>query len=497
MSKIKRPTYIVEVPLRTTESDKRNLSIRLNAARNLYNACLGELLSRMSRMKADPDYDIARAMPKGDAKRELFAATAIRHGFTKTSSDAFAIKTKNACWIGDHLGAHETQKTGEKAFNAVKEHSLGKRGRPRFKPYNRLHSIEGKSNAAGIRWREGKIEWGILSLQGILPPKGKDPWLESALEGKVKYCRVIHRHVKGDDRWSVQLMMDGTAPRKTKHNTPNAVVGLDVGPSTIAAVGENKALLEKLCAALEQPWKESRRVLRAMDRSRRATNPGNYNPDGTFKTGPKKWIRSEGYKKQKDKLSEIERRLADERKRSHGELANKILSLGKQVKTERLSYISFQKNYGRSVKVRSPGMLVSTIKRKAESAGGSMDEFPTRTTKLSQTCHCGLVVRKPLSLRTHECPCGVGPVQRDLYSGFLARHVKNDKLDHAGAERSWPGAEPLLKMAWSSFNESASGRRISASPRRKAPEPIAIERERAKRHEAPHAPDTVRVPIAS
>jgi hypothetical protein len=51
-------------------------------------------------------------------------------------------------------------------------------------------------------------------------------------------------------------------------------------------------------------------------------------------------------------------------------------------------------------------------------------EISTHSTKLSQFCHgCGLFVKKPLWQRWHECPCGIGPIQRDLYSAFLAAYL--------------------------------------------------------------------------
>ncbi|MHB8253741.1 MAG: hypothetical protein ACYDEV_08585 [Acidiferrobacter sp.] len=56
--------------------------------------------------------------------------------------------------------------------------------------------------------------------------------------------------------------------------------------------------------------------------------------------------------------AEVERKLAAERKRAHGELAHPILGLGHVISSETLSYLAFQKNYGKSVKVRAPGMFV-------------------------------------------------------------------------------------------------------------------------------------------
>jgi transposase len=81
---------------------------------------------------------------------------------------------------------------------------------------------------------------------------------------------------------------------------------------------------------------------------------------------------------------------------------------------EKLSHKSFQKNYGKSVSKKASGMFVSILHRKAENAGGKVIEFSTKTTKLSQTCQCGNIIKKPLSQRRHICPvCGI-KAQRDL-----------------------------------------------------------------------------------
>jgi hypothetical protein len=133
--------------------------------------------------------------------------------------------------------------------------------------------------------------------------------------------------------------------------------------------------------------------------------------------------------------------------------------MGKHIKTEKLSYRAFQRQYGRSVGVRAPGVFLSILRRKAESAGGRVIEFPARETKLSQACHgCGTIEKKPLALRVHACEGGVR-MQRDLYSAFLARCVGEDNLLHVGLARMrWPGAEPLLRAAWSEATKAANGR---------------------------------------
>jgi hypothetical protein len=126
---------------------------------------------------------------------------------------------------------------------------------------------------------------------------------------------------------------------------------------------------------------------------------------------------------------------------------NRILAQGNVIKLERLSYRAFQKTYGKSVGFRAPGTFVINLRRKAANAGAEVDEFPTVTTRLSQVCLCGAIEKKPLSLRWHRCDCGVGPIQRDVFSAWLARYVVNNKLDAGQAQAAWPGEDERLRVA--------------------------------------------------
>ena len=70
------------------------------------------------------------------------------------------------------------------------------------------------------------------------------------------------------------------------------------------------------------------------------------------------------------RVAELHRRLAEHRKTLHGALANRLLSHGTDIACEKLDYVSWQKNFPRSVRDRAPGLLVEMLRRKAESAGG-------------------------------------------------------------------------------------------------------------------------------
>jgi len=101
--------------------------------------------------------------------------------------------------------------------------------------------------------------------------------------------------------------------------------------------------------------------------------------------------------------------------------------------------------YGRSVQKRAPGLFLEKLRYKAANAGGTVIEFATRSTALSQTCQCGNRQKKQLKERWHNCHhCGIH-VQRDLYSAYLARFVNENRLDTIQASEAWTGAGILLE----------------------------------------------------
>jgi len=466
MGRAKTDSFILELPLRVTPTQEQRLLARLEAARQVYNGCLGESLKRLALLRQSKAYQAAHKLPKGP-KQAKARTLAFREangavGFREYDLHAYAAQFNHA-WTGEHLDIHVIQKLATRAFKAVQQHSFGRRGRPRFKGKNQMDSLEGKSNASGIRWREPSVEWLGLKLEAIIDVS--DPVIAHGLAARVKYVRLVRRKIEGRNRFYVQLVCEGKPYQKAKNYVGQGDVGLDIGPSTIAAVGDEEAFLAQFCNELLPRQKEIRVLQRKIDRQRRANNPDNYNPDGTIKPGPKQWYKSGHQLRTEAALAELYRKQAAHRKSLHGQMVNRILRMGNVVKMEKLSYRAFQRLYGRSVGMRAPGMFVVHLKRKAGSADASAYEFPTYPTKLSQTCHgCGKVAKKPLSQRWHRCECGV-IAQRDLYSAFLAKCVEGDRLNADRARREWSeGVDDLLQAALNQIQEPASGSSSRALP---------------------------------
>jgi putative transposase len=460
MGQGKTDSFIAETPLRTTPTQERVLLARLEAARQVYNACLGESLKRLALLRQSKRYRVALKMPKGKERSQAFRKANAAIGFREYDLHAYAAQF-NRGWIGQHLDINTIQKLATRAFKAVQQHAFGNRGRPRFKGRNQMDTVEGKSNASGIRWRDGRVEWLGLKLEAVIDPD--DPVIAHGLNSRVKYVRLVRRKIGGRNRFYAQVVCAGQPYQKPKNKPGKGVVGLDLGPSTIAAVGEREAFLEQFCAELEAQQKEIRRLQRRIDRQRRANNPDNYLPDGRIRPGPKVWHKSARQRRTEAKLAELRRKQAAHRKALHGQMVNHTLRMGNVIKLEKLSYRAFQRQYGRSAGMRAPGMFVERLRRKAESAGASVIEFSTRTTRLSQTCHgCGTVEKKPLSQRWHRCACGI-EAQRDLYSAFLASCVEGERLNAGQARNRWPGVDSLLQAALSRIDQPANGWRLPSS----------------------------------
>ena len=479
-SKENTPTFLLELPLEVEAGQARRLRSHLEAGRQFYNAVLSEGQRRLRRMKADPAWGAAQALPRTRPleRRAAFSALRQQYGFSDSAFQGFA-KELRVSWLADHLDAVLAQTLATRAYRALNRVCVGQARRVRFKSRGRgLASLENKRNDTGLRFvlqtpeegHAGYLVWHDDQLGALID--WNDPVVKHGLDQPIKYARLIRRPASSPraqgadregDRYFVQLALRGVPYQKPKHEVGKDTIGLDLGPASIAIVPrEAEARLDLLCAELRPDEQAIRRLQRQMDRQRRAANPEHYDEQGRVKKrgkGAPRWKQSRGYQATRRRKASRERRLSAHRKSLHGRLVHQIVSVGNTILTEKISYQGWQKQYGRSVGLRAPGMLIAHLRRTVASTGGTLIEVPTRSTKLSQYCHgCGQTVRKPLSQRWHQCPCGIGPVQRDLYSAFLVAYLDPAEPIPSCAQYvvPWEGAEARLRAAHERVKERAN-----------------------------------------
>lgn len=463
MKRARTPTFLLELPLQVDWSQERRLRAHLEAARCLYNALLSEAMKRLKCMRNDPAWNNARTHRSHQQERmQAFSALRKQYRFSEYELHEY-VKIVRVSWIADHIDSTMAQTLATRAYQAANRVCVGKAKRVRFRSSGRgIDSVEGKRNDVGMRFvldpnagDGGFLIWNEEVIPALID--WRDPVVRHGMRHRIKYVRLIRRRAsspqaqgadKDGNRYYVQLILEGHAFVKPKHEEAGTdTIGLDIGPSTLAIVPrEGKAGLVTFCEELAPDTRKKRRLQRKMDRQRRANNPDNYDEKGRIKKGRQRWKESKRYQVTRRQHANTERRLAAHRKSLHGYLAHRIVRIGTTINIEKTSFKGWQKQYGRSIGLRAPGMFLAHLARIVAKTGGTLHEVSTFKAKLSQYCHqCRQYRKKPRSQRWHQCPCGFGPVQRDLYSAFLLAYLEPGKTQPSINHYEWKGAEPRLR----------------------------------------------------
>lgn len=465
------PSFVTELPLIIDSQQEKQLLARFQAARQLYNALLGEAEKRRKLVKNSQTYQKALHTPR-TAKKErqkLFTLARQQYRYSDYALQAFAtIVSNSSLSIADKLDSNTQQTLATRAFRASERILLGKAKKVRFKVPTRFRSVEGKTNKQGLRWKDSHVIWGKLKLRPIMD---NDPVILHGLNSRIKLVRLLWRELKGKRRWYVQLVCKGIPYQKPANYVKEGLIGLDLNISNIAFVGNEKAGLLPFAQNVPTYSKEIRLLQRKMERSRRANNPHKYDPNfekkkgrktiikkGKTKKGRGKWNNSKTYLKTARKKRELERKKKAYALTQNHQIVNEILRHGNHIKTENISVKAWQKRYGKAILAKSPGFVQSELARKAVNANGTFTKFSTQKTALSQTHLSGNRVKKPLSTRVHVDETGIITHHRDLFSAFLSRYVNQDELSLQDARFEYPRLESVLWDAWKQYHHQTANR---------------------------------------
>ena len=231
MKKSTTPTFLLELPLAVDLGQAKRLRAHFEAARCLYNALLDEALRRLNRMRADPAWQAARALPRSQKRERATAFSQLRqkYGFSEFDLHSF-VKKANCTWIRDHIDAVMAQTLATRAYKAVNRVCLGKAKKVRFRSKGRgLNSVENKYTESGLRFvlrppregNEGWLLWGKDRIPAIID--WYDPVVKYGLGHRIKYARLVRRNAsspkaQGADcqgyHYYVQLVLEGKPHRR-------------------------------------------------------------------------------------------------------------------------------------------------------------------------------------------------------------------------------------------------------------------------------------------
>lgn len=310
---------------------------------------------------------------------------------------------------------------------------------------------------------------------------------------KIDLCRVRDRRAPGGWRYQAHLTILGAgwaghATAEMRALAPTARIGgVDGNVSNIAvasierASAEPSLLTSHVTAAGAQreatvrEAKKARDRMRALDRSRRASNTSQYGlskkqraraerrhaaglPQPTVdvprgaRAAHSRGIPKRAYRR--DSLSRAYRDLrADHAAAASATVRRKdafarqtaqaiVAAHGPNLVTEDVNIRTWALRWGRATAAFTPGRMLAHLADECIAAGGALLRASTFTTALSQHCTCGTRTKKNLSRRWHACPCGVEG-DRDLMSAAMASTVvltepedpRTATIDHALRER--------------------------------------------------------------
>jgi hypothetical protein len=318
----------------------------------------------------------------------------------------------------------------------------------------------------------------------VLPvrlPSGAGQWSHLAhfladpnIWHKIDLVRVRDRKAPGGWRYYAHLLIHGRG-----YQSPSTIArreqipagrraGVDANVSNLAVASfpdrqprhldiEQLRCTDTHQRAADRAARRARGRQKALERSRRNTNAGQYglsvrqhkraerraaaglplrqvsNPGGSRHARvdgvPLRAYRhdelSQRYQRTRCDHATEARRTSQARRARAAEIAAAIVAAhGNKVTVEDCRISTWARLWGKRIALFSPGMLVAALAAECAVSGGQFFRAGTRATGMSQHCLCGRRVPKTLAQRIHDCPhCGLR-ADRDIVSAALAACVE-------------------------------------------------------------------------
>ena len=282
---------------------------------------------------------------------------------------------------GEHIPASTVQMLADrlskalKRFLAAREVGLPDVGFPRFKQPNRWHSIQ---------LRQFKTDFALASdgthlslpkkLGGSLKIKRHRP-----IEGTPKTAHLV---LRADGHWYALLVCE-TKPstEQVPSSCEHADIGIDVGLKSF--------LTDSLGKTVENPryYRRSAKSLRRKQRTLSRRKKGSHRRRKAAKNTAKTHLK-----------------IARQRRDFHFKVARQYSENYQRICVEDLAIFHMVKNHhlAKSIMDASWGAFLVILEAKAASAGHQVIRVNPRFT--TQACsHCGTLIQKSLSVRTHIC----------------------------------------------------------------------------------------------
>lgn len=449
-------SYILTLRLKTNDIEDEILNKMFNITCHTKNIIIKHVIKSIRKLERDKSYLNLQEIYKKNKKftkneKDLRNSLIRKYGLTSFDLQSYALK-QSSLYKGQ-LHSHIAQKCAKDISNAVDRY-LFKNGKMIHFKKNKNHlSFENKNNNTGIVFKDNKVYLSYLKEKLEIPAfiRKNDLFAKKALNDKIKSCRIIRKYHKHKYRYYIQLCLEGTSPKDYKMG--KGKVGIDIGPSTIAYVSDNKINIKELGSNVNSIESEIENLNIKLDKLRRINNPQNYNEDGTIKkdtkTFKKFWYKSNNQKLTEDKLKYLYQKRSEKLKYSHNVLAKEILKLGNEFIVEDMNYQALtkrskrteisektgryksKKRFGKSIANHAPSMLVTRLKTLVKYNNGKLRKVNCFKTAATQFDHIsGEFIKHELNERFIELSNN-DIIQRDLHSAFNLKYILQNKDEYS------------------------------------------------------------------
>ena len=207
-----------------------------------------------------------------------------------------------------HINVQIAHKAAIDVWSSFEKFLFGTGQMIHYQKRGTLSSVASKSPKTGMfyysdenifKWSGGgtKPKGGIILCLRVASVKTNYE-KEMVANNEIKYYRVVRKWMKTKYKYYLQITFAGK-PADKHREISTGRVGIDIGTQTIAIASDKSVKLLELADKINKNHIKKCELQRKLDRSRRYTNPDNFNPDGTVKRGTKghklKWNKSKHY----------------------------------------------------------------------------------------------------------------------------------------------------------------------------------------------------------
>lgn len=460
-SRTDKSVFVVTFPLKTEKWQEDRIDKMMRMLTVLYNDKQEILLKRYIHLSHSPEFKAAKEESLTAFRKFMQSNGFDKYGVEKIFSDSACKGSVTSEQLSAHgINSIIVQELSHRSWSAWEKRLYGngkrvasKRDGDRSPVVNTFKSRLVGNGIVGFRY---SMEDFSLTMSATKPkrhdiftcPFEVNPNSEYelfALHQEVRNIAITRKLIRGKYKYYVQFSLAGT-PYNKGRMLGKGVVGIDPGPSKVAIVSDTEVRVIPLAEGIERDEREMRRLQRRLDRSRRATNPDNYNEDGTIRRGVKlHFEKSHSYRRTQAQLADTHRKLAAKRKIAHNILANELMTQGNEFRVEKNSFRSMQsrtkvdrknargknmskRRFGKSLANRAPSEFLSILENKVRQyPDGVFVEIPASTACTQYDFTNQEFTKHEIGERTITTSDG-HQHDRDALAAFNMKFVKVEKV---------------------------------------------------------------------